>query len=337
MRKRLLLAVLVFFGLNHLVDWGPFDTFVTFGQAGTSQSFTMTIATAPPAVVVGNAVSTSTATAAFTSTTGGAVAAGAYRICVTFFSAANTETPCSTDTAATAVITTIGSTSTVTIAPPVAAGGFGSVIGWRPYVSGNAGASGAETLQTINATVCTLSASSTPSCSLNSPAVFTASTNFTGGSGGPATPGTLLTYPTSNAANLSLFGNGAYPSFILSWTLTGTAPSACTVQLQTGATVAALANVGQSLTCTATGSYALPSTARPNFIAPNITAFTAGDTTTSMSFTLTAVPYLLVSYWGPAAPTSACTAYTGFFVAAVTTTSTIYTCAAGTWTAVTLP
>lgn len=306
-------------------------------QQGTSQSFIMTVAGAPPAVVVGQNFSTATSTGASTSLTGGAVAAGSYRIGVTFFSVSNTETPLSVDTAATSVITTTGSTSTVTIFPPVVSSGIGSIIGWRPYVGASGGGTGAETLQTINATVCTLSASSTPSCSLNSPATFTASTNFSGGSGGPASPGTLLTYPTSNAANLSLFENSAFPTHIISWTLTGTAPSACTFQLQTGATVAALANVGQAITCTATGSYALPSVARANFVAPNITAFTAGDTTTSMTFTLTALPYPIFNYWGPVAPTSACTALTGFFTASSTTTSTIYTCVAGTWTAVTLP
>jgi hypothetical protein len=309
----------------------------SFAQQGVTQSFIDTIALAPPTVVAGNSFSTSTATGATTSLTGGAVAAGSYRICVTFFSAANTETPCSVDTATTSVLTTTGAASTVTIQPPVTAGGTGSIIGWRMYVGASGGAAAAETLQTINATVCTLSASSTPSCSLNSAATFTASTNFVGGAGGPATPGTLLTYPNSNAANMALFENSAYPSHIITWTLTGTAPSACTFQLQTGATVGALANVGQAITCTATGTYALPSVARANFVAPNITAFTAGDTTTSMTFTLTALPYPLVNFWGPVAPTSACTAYTGFFTAAATTTSTVYSCVAGTWTAITLP
>jgi hypothetical protein len=306
-------------------------------QVGFTQSFIDTVALAPPTVTAGQNFSTTLATGASTSLTGGAVAAGTYRICVTFFSLANTETPCSVDTAATSVITTTGTTSTVTVFPPVAAQGIGSIIGWRVYIGASAGAAAAETLQTINATVCTLSASSTPSCSLNSAATFTASTNFVGGSGGPATPGTLLTYPNSNAANMALFENAAYPTAILSWTLTGTAPSACTVQLQTGATVAALANVGQAITCTATGSYALPSAARPIFIAPNITAFTAGDTTTSMLFSITVLPYPLVNYWGPATPTSACTALTGLFTVQGTTTSTLFTCAAGTWTAVTLP
>jgi hypothetical protein len=326
MKKTLLLAILALCALSTSAQ-----------QVGFTQSFIDTIALAPPTVTVGQNFSTSIATGASTSLTGGAVAAGSYRICVTFFSAANTETPCSVDTAATSVITTTGTTSTVTVFPPVAAQGIGTVIGYRVYIGASAGASGAETLQTLNATICTLSASSTPSCSLNSPAVFTVSTNFVGGSGGPATPGTLLTYPNSNAANMALFENAQYPTAILSWTLTGTAPSACTVQLQTGATVAALANVGQAITCTATGSYALPSVARANFIAPNITAFTAGDTTTSMLFSITILPYPLVYYWGPATPTSACTALTGMFVVEGTTTSTVYTCAAGTWTAVTLP
>src|SRR6267143_605107 len=105
----------------------------SYGQQALSQGFIDTIALAPPTVAVGQNFSTSAATGASTATTGGTVAAGSYRICVTFFSAANTETPCSVDTAATSVITTTGATSTVTIFAPVPAGGFGSIIGWRMY------------------------------------------------------------------------------------------------------------------------------------------------------------------------------------------------------------
>jgi hypothetical protein len=307
---------------------------------GTSTSFQEFNIAAPPAVVVGQSFSTSTATGATTAITGGTVAAGTYRICVTFFTLANTETPCSTDTAATAVLTTTGATSTVTISPPIAAAGgqSTSLVGWRMYVGASAGATGAETLQTINSTVCTLSASATASCSLNSSATFTSSANFIGGAGGPAAPGTALQWPLSNAANMSLFENSLYPTAILNWVVTGTAPTACTIQLQTGATVAGLANVGQAITCTATGSYALPSVTLQNFLSPQLTAWTgAGNGTSVEAFTITVLPYPLSNYWGPVAPTSACTAGTGFFTAMGTTTSTIYSCAAGAWTVITLP
>ncbi len=309
----------------------------SFAQQTLFQSFVDTVATAPPTVLVGQGSSTSTATGASTSLTGGAVAAGTYRICVTFFSLANTETPCSVDTAASSVITTTGSTSTVTVFPPVTAGGFGSIIGYRIYIGASGGAAAAETLQTINATICTLSASSTASCSLNSSATFTSSAGFVGGAGGPATPGTLLTYPNSNAANMTLFENSNYPTQILGWVVTGTAPSACTVQLQAGTLPSTLANVGQSLTCTATGSYALPSVVKAAYVAPNITAFTAGDTTTSVTFNMTTIPYPLVVYWGPAAPTTACTAFTGAFLTVGTTTTTLNVCVAAAWSAVTVP
>lgn len=308
-----------------------------FAQNTAQQSFTMSVIAAPPTVVVGANSSTSTSTAASTSSVGGTVAAGTYRICVTYFSTSNTETPCSVDTSASSVITTTGSTSTVTVQPPVLPSGPPSVVGYRVYIGASGGAAAAETLQTLTAAICTLSASSTASCALTSPAVFTASTNFSGGSGGPATPGTLFTYPVSNAANLALFENSQFVTHILSWTVSGTAPGTCTVQIQTGAATSSLANVGQSLTCTATGSYALPSVAKAAFVAPNVSVWTGGDTTTVEVFTLTAIPYPIANYWGPAAPTSACTAGTGFFTATGTTTSTIYTCVAGTWTLVTLP
>ena len=308
-------------------------------QNTAQQSFTMAVIAAPPTVVVGANSSTSTSTAASTSTVGGTVAAGTYRICVTYFSTANTETPCSVDTSASSVITTTGSTSTVTVQPPVLPSGPPSVVGYRVYVGASGGAAAGETLQTLTAAICTLSASSTASCALTSPAVFTSSANFSGGSGGPATPGTLFTYPVSNAANLALFENSQFVTHILSWTVSGTAPGTCTVQLQTGAAPGSLANVGQSLTCTATGSYALPSIARAAFVAPNVSVWTGGDTTSVEVFTITAIPYVLGNYWGPATPTGNCpngVTFTSFGAASASTA--LYICQpANTWTAVTVP
>src|SRR5208282_631045 len=147
-----------------------------------------------------------------------------------------------------------------------------------------------------------------------------------------------LQWPLSNAANMSLFENSTYPTAILNWVVSGTAPTACTIQLQTGSTVAGLANVGQALTCTATGSYALPSVAVQNFIAPQLTAWTGASNGTSVeTFTITALPYPISNYWGPVTPTGACAAGAGLFTVVGTTTSTLFTCAGGTWTAVTLP
>lgn len=307
---------------------------------GTSTSFQEFNIAAPPTVTVGQSYSTSTATGASTSTTGGAVAAGTYRICVTFYTAANTETPCSVDTAATSVITTTGATSTVTVNAPIAAAGgqASALVGYRVYVGASGGAAGAETLQTINAAVCTLSTSSTPSCSLNSAATFTTSTNFIGGAGGPAAPGTALQWPLSNAANMSLFENSLYPTAILNWVVSGTAPTACTIQLQVGSTVAGLANTGQAITCTASGSYALPSVALQNYISPSLTAWTGASNGTSVeTFTITVLTYPLALFWGPSVPTSACTAGTGIFSVVGTTTSSRYFCSAGTWTVSTSP
>lgn len=327
MKKLLLFAAfLLTFGVSQ-----------AFGQQTLTESFTENIALAPAAVVAGQNFSTALATGASTSPVGGAVAAGSYRISVTCFSATSTETPQSVDTAATSVLTTVGATSTVTIYPPICTG-TGNEIGWRMGVSASGGATATETLQTITAAICTLSASATASCSLNSPAVFTSSANFSAASGiGPATPGTLIYPPVANQANMALFENASYPTQILSWFTTGTVPSACTINIQTGTTIAALASVGQTITCTAaTGSYALPSTARPIFMAPNLATFTAGDTTTQTTFILTTLPYINPIYWGPAAPTSACAAPMGaFFLTGAN--SNLYTCVTTTWTAITLP
>jgi len=304
-----------------------------FAQA---QQFSVNIAGAPAAVVVGNSFSTTTATGALVSTTGGSIAAGTYRIGVTCFSSSNTETPLSTDTATTAVATTTGSTSTLTILPPICTG-TGNEVGWRMYVGASAGASGAETLQTINATICTLSASTTASCALTSPAVFTSSSGFTSGSGGPASPGTLIYPPTSNAASQSLFENSVPLSHIISWTVSGTAPTACTFQLQTGSAPSSLANVGQAITCTASGTYAVPYVTANAYSSINLSSYTAGGTNTVVTFYMTTLPYILPFYWGNAAPTSACTIGMGMFMNTSTTTTAWYSCAAGTWTAVTLP
>ncbi len=329
MKKTLKIAVFVAFLLSFAFKANAQQQLVT--------QWTENIALAPAATLTGQNFSTSTSTGVSTSATGGAVAAGSYRVSVTCFSTTNTETPQSTDTAATSVITTTGSTSTVTVFPPICTG-TGNEIGYRVGVSASGGATATETLQTLTSSICVLSASSTPSCALTSPAVFTSSANFAGAAGiGPATPGTLIFPALNNAANQALFENAAYPTQILRWVVTGTAPGTCTIQIQTGATVAGLANAGQAITCTSTGSYALPSAALVNFVSPQITAYTAGDTTTVTTFSITALPYPLNIYWGNATPTSACTAQTGLFVNAGTTTSTLFSCAAGTWTAITLP
>jgi hypothetical protein len=307
-----------------------------FAQSGQQQSFNMSVVAAPPTTVAGQSTSSSAGTAVNTNLTGGTVAAGTYRVCVTYFSSSNTETPCSTDTAATSVITTTGSTSTVVVSSPVAAAAPPSAVGYRIYVGASGGASAAETLQTINSTVCVLSTSSTPSCAIGQPATFTSSAGFTSGSGGPASPGTFLTIPIANAANLPLFENSLIFSHIVQWTVTGTAPGACTFSLQTGSTVAGLANVGQAITCTASGTYAVPYVTANTYSAINVSAFTAGGTNTSVTFTEYVFPYILPFYWGNAAPTSACSAGMGEYINTAAT-SVWYYCAAGTWTVVTLP
>lgn len=311
-----------------------------FGQGapyGVSQSFQTTVILAPPTVVALQNSSTSAGTAANFVLTGGAVAAGSYRICVTYFSITNTETPCSVDTTAASVLVTTGATSIVTIQPPVPPVGGPNVVGWRPYVGATGGATGAETLQTITSAVCALSASSTPSCLLSSPAVFTVSTNFIGGAGGPATPGTLLTPAILQASVTSLFENSSFASHTVSWTTSGTAPSACTFNIQDGTLPSTLANVGQTITCTTSGSYTLPLTASGTYaayFALNVATFTAADTTTKVTFTYTATSYPTAWFWGPAAPTSACLG--GMFVTTVNP-SILYSCVATTWTVVTLP
>lgn len=308
-------------------------------QQSLSQSWTETITLAPPALLNSQSFSNATNTGFSALTTGGSIAAGTYRCGVTFFTATNTETPLSTDTASTSTITTTGSTSTVIIQAPVAVGTGANVVGWRPYCGLTGGATGAEAVVTITAAVCTLSSSATASCALTSPATLTLQSQFASGSGGPATPGTAIFPPTGNQASQALFENSVMQYHAVYWVVSGTAPSACTFNIQTGATVAALASVGQTITCTATGGYSLPSNAVNVFSAVNLATYTAGDTTTKVTFYETSAPYNpLGNIWfGPVAPTTACGAtVSGFFVTSAVP-STIYTCVTTTWTAVTLP
>lgn len=314
---------------------------VAFGQVptGISQSFTELVTLAPPPIINSQTSSNATGTGVQTVSTGGTIAAGTYRCAVSFYTATNTETPLSTDTATTSTITTTGSTSQIIIYAPLAVGVGANVVGWRPYCGVTGGAAAAETLVVINNTVCSLSSSSTPSCALTSPATLTLQSQFAAGSGGPATPGTAIYPQLANQANQALFENSTLTYHVVNWVVSGTAPSACTFNIQTGATVAALANVGQTITCTSTGGYALPSTAVPVFSAINLATFTPADTTTKVTFYETSLPFNPTGnvWFGPVAPTTACGAtVSGFFVTSAVP-STLYTCVTTTWTAVTLP
>jgi hypothetical protein len=309
-----------------------------------TQTWTESITLAPPAIVNSQTFSNTTGTGVQTLTTGGSIAAGAYRCGVTLFTATNTETPLSTDTAATAVITTTGTTSTVIIQPPTTVGAGPNVVGWRPYCGVSGGAAAAETLVVINNTVCGLSTSSTPSCALTSPATLTLQSQFAAGSGGPATPGTAVYPQIANAANQAIFENSQYQYHVVYWVVSGTAPSACTFTFQNGATVAGLANVaagsgGQTVTCTSSGSFALPAATVSAFTSINLATFTAGDTTTKVAFYETSLPFNPTGslYFGNAVPSSTCATGTAFINTAGGVSTTAYTCSAGTWTAVTVP
>lgn len=305
-----------------------------------SQAFAETITLAPPAVLNTQTSSNTTGTGVAMLPTGGTIASGTYRVSVTLNTLTGTETPQSADTTAASTVTCSTGTCVLVIQPPVANGVGANVVGWRMGVSANGGATATETLQTINALVCSLSASTTTSCALNSPATFTASTNFSAGSGiGPATPGTAIFPPVANQASQALFENGFLTYHVVNWVVTGTAPSACTFNIQTGATIAALANVGQTITCTSSGGYSLPSNTAPVFSSINLATYTAADTTTKVTFYETSLPFAPNGpvYFGNAAPTSACGAgFSGLFVNTAVP-SLLYTCVTTTWTAVTLP
>lgn len=315
-------------------------------QAALSQQFTVTVDPAPPAILNSQSFSNTTNTGVVVSSTGGTVAAGSYRIAITWLTSAatTTESNGSVDTAATAVITTTGATSTITIQPPNSSGAGSNVIGWRAWVSGNGGAAGAETAQVPTSANCTLAATVTiVGCSLNSPLVFTASTNFANGGGAPTTFGAFAP-AIGQSAFTTFFENAQYQYHYVYWIVAGTTPGACTMNFQTGASIAALANVtggngGQTITCTSSGGFALPTNATYAYSAINLASFTPGSATTTLTVYYTALPFNPAGsfYWGNAAPTSTCIVGSMFNNMAGTQSITAYTCNAGTWTAITVP
>jgi len=84
-----------------------------------------------------------------TATTGGTIAAGTYRVALTYVTPAGGETPISSDSSSTQVTT--GTTSTITGNAPSAVSGS---VGYRIYVSPAGGAANTEVLQPLSTTVC---------------------------------------------------------------------------------------------------------------------------------------------------------------------------------------
>lgn len=84
-----------------------------------------------------------------TSTTGGSIPAGTYRVALTYVTATGGETPISSDSGSTQATT--GSTSTLTGNAPSA---VSDAVGYRIYVSPAGGAANTEVLQPLNTTVC---------------------------------------------------------------------------------------------------------------------------------------------------------------------------------------
>jgi hypothetical protein len=216
----------------------------------------------------------------YTSTTGGVLTAQTYRLCITYFTLANNESMCSTDTSAT--ITTTGTTSTVYInAPgaPIASGMGPNVVGYRVYVS--AGASGSEKLQTMTAAQCTLAASSTAACSITSGYVLN------------VTMLAVTAIPTASTAYSPEIGRapgiseailGVYVHH-LAWTVSGTV-STCTTAIDSAPDnlTWSAGGVMAAQTCTAGGAFST-SGVTANYIALNVTALTSSNGTASLTVT----------------------------------------------------
>lgn len=219
-----------------------------------------------------------------TSTLGGSIAAGTYRITITYFTSNNGESLPSADTSAT--IVTTGSTSSISVVSPPApitgvAGAGTNVVGYRVYFSAAGGGTGSETLQTL-AGACTLSVSSTPSCALGANYV---GLSLGGGAG----------VPSSTSAFSPNLGGG--PSFLeigqsigthhITWATSGTA-SSCTFTLDTSADGVTWTSGGllASTTCTSSGATTV-SNITANYVRLNVTALTSSNATAVVAFTYT--------------------------------------------------
>jgi hypothetical protein len=153
----------------------PFQSYIWNGAnyvksslGGTSfyglKPSSLTVISAPSAL--------NNATTYTNSATGGTIAAGAYRGCITYVDAIGGESLCSTDSAAQEVTTTTGSTSKILVTAPAAATG---AVGWRLYISADSGGAGTEVFYNPTAAGCTQSSKTwRQACSMASNAIVTA-------------------------------------------------------------------------------------------------------------------------------------------------------------------
>jgi hypothetical protein len=124
----------------------------------------------------------------------------------------------------------------------------------------------------------------------------------------------------------------------VNWVVTGTAPATCTFYIA-GAATTAIADLGQAITCTASGGYSLPSITGYNYIGIDLSAFSLTNGTTTVAFYLSGLPFNPMGqvYFGNAAPTGTCLTGAVFNNTTGGQATTLYTCNAGTWAAVTVP
>jgi hypothetical protein len=109
--------------------------------------------------------------------------------------------------------------------------------------------------------------------------------------------------------------------------------------VQTGASAGALSNFGQTITCTSSGAYAPPLTTTAAFSGLNLATYTAGDTTTKVTFYYTAAPYGQPLYFVNAVPSGNCTnGGTIINLAAASASTVVYVCQpANTFSAIVVP
>jgi len=320
------------------IVFGLIFALCSFAAAQTHlQQFTVVPVQAPAALLNSQSFSTSSATGVQVLSTGGTIAAGTYRICLQWLTDAATAlgSPCSVDTAATSVVTTTGSTSSIVIAAPDTTGVPPNVKGWIAWVGASAGAAGAESVQTITSANCTLSGTTgTVSCALGAPMTLTSSSGFTGGTA----PTAFAAFYPKLAAKIATYEGGLNTFHMVNWVVTGTAPATCAFSIA-GASTSAIADLGQSITCTSSGGYALPSVTTYNYIGIDLSTYSLTDGTTSVAFYLDGYPFNPAGrlYFGNATPTGTCLTGAIFDQTAGGVSTTIYTCNSGTWTAVTVP
>lgn len=206
----------------------------------------------------------------------GSFSAGTFVVAYTYTGTdSNSESKASSDGGSTlTTLVTCPANGTLTIPSPPSPPGCSNCVGWRPYVIASSSGTGAELLQTISASNCTLAAtSSLTACKIGSS--FT-ETSLGAGAAEPSNPSLFTSGQGGLVAQSPLNEGSVFSNHMLIWTTTGTAAS-CSIPIQTATTKTGSFTTmtgTTAQTCTTSGVYPIANTVA-NFVRIGAPTFTA--------------------------------------------------------------